>query len=105
MRGSAIPRKLSLPASRYPHFSDDNENLPEHRHGAKDYFPRIIFLADSLEAARKGQHQINVTREKLPAGVCACLDWDSKDDWSLGKFVESPYREMREMDPTLPRSP
>jgi hypothetical protein len=32
-------RKRSLPASRYPHFSDDNENLPEHRHGVKDYFP------------------------------------------------------------------
>jgi hypothetical protein len=31
--------ELSLPASCHPHFSDDNENLPEHRHGVKDYFP------------------------------------------------------------------
>jgi hypothetical protein len=32
-----------LPARpRHPHFSDDSENLPEHRYGVKDFFPNYI---------------------------------------------------------------
>ena len=36
--GTCHPPPSSRP--RHSHFSDDNENLPDDRHGVKDYFPR-----------------------------------------------------------------
>jgi hypothetical protein len=69
-KAAPSPESFRSPASRYPHFSDDSENLPEHRHGVKDYFPSIyvtvVPVADG--PALETSMRIEITDAMVRAG-------------------------------------
>ena len=58
----------------------------------------------STQGRKPDQTEIVVTPEMIQAGVSAYADWDSTDDWSLGRLVESLYRAMREKAPQSDRT-